>query len=186
MIPRSEILYKGQFTYEWLYKIMYMWLAENNYKDRQGTGDKIEDFYFENVRGNGAKEIWYWWRVQKQEDEMFRYQLNIDGHLLGLSKSERMVEGVKLKTNDTEVSLFFTAHLYYGEKKMNVKDYKLIAPFNNWLWRKANVKTLEAQKRKLYMEVHELLNIVKQHLGVYQHMQLTKPFHDPKGVPQLR
>ncbi|MFW5746678.1 MAG: hypothetical protein ACOCWQ_03980 [Nanoarchaeota archaeon] len=186
-VPRTEIQYKGQFFMEMLYKVMWQWCENHGYKDIEGAGNKVEHFYFENIMpGGGAKEVWFWWRVQKQESKYFRYQINIETHILGMNDAETIVDGRKVKTNNLEVSVFITSNLHIDEKDMDIRKHWLTSIFDATFKGRLHKKQIEDKKNELYGHTHALINTIKQHLGLPQHAPQPRPFHDAMGVPQLR
>jgi hypothetical protein len=185
-IQRYEIKYKGQFSFEMLYKLMYMWFYENGFKDEDGAGDKIEHLYYEKRNTNGTKELWIWWRVNKPESPYFTYKIRIECHVLNLKEIETLVEGQKVKTSELTCSIFFDAHLVYNDGKLDITKNWFTNLFQDYFFRTIHRKQVEDKKNELYRIAHNLINNVKQHLGLLMDVQLTKPFHNAFGVPQLR
>lgn len=185
-IEGLEINYKGEFFMEMLYKVMYYWLIDHNFMEASNGDDRIETFYFDNNwPGGQLKEVWYWWRTKKIESPFFTYYINIDAHILGMAKGEKIVDGKKVRTNNLEVSLFFDAVLEYGEGKMDISKNPLTNAFSKTFYGRVHKQQVEDKKNALYAQVHELINVTKQHLGLLQHQPQQKPFHDPMGVPQF-
>ena len=115
-VVRSYSLnFKHVFSMEYLYKRLHEWLIEEGYtEDSSGPhGDKwMEHLYLERVDGRGAKQIWIWWRTDKEySNKFFKFYLNVDFHALNLSTDEIVVEGTKVKTNKGEVEVFVTAKM---------------------------------------------------------------------------
>ena len=187
-IEPFEIKYKGQFDFKVLYQLMYFWFYENGYKDEiDGKTDKIEHLYFqkENPGGKG-QEIWYWWRVKKSESPFFTYHIKIEVHVLGKQGRETIIEGKKIPTGFQEASIFFNSEVTYEEGKFDFSKNWITSMWRDFFFGSVHKKQLEDKKNELYGATHQLINVVKQHLGLMMDVPLTRPFHNPFGTPQLR
>jgi hypothetical protein len=181
-----EIQYKGEFFYEMLYKVMYFWCIDNGFIDEQDGSDKIEHLYSEVVLpGGGAKEVWHWWRVIRKESDFFTYRIRLNVHILGMTEGEKIVEGKKVKTNNLEADIFFESFVDMAEGKLDIEKHSLLKSFKNFFYYTIIQHRIKDRKTHLYNITHDLINTVKQHLGLQMDVSLSKPFHNPHGVPQF-
>ncbi|MFT7615990.1 MAG: hypothetical protein ACI8Y7_000818 [Candidatus Woesearchaeota archaeon] len=182
-----EITFKGVFSLGSLYKMMHDWLRVHKFVSRDGTKniEQFEEYYYEKtLPGGGAKNMWMWWRVEKQPPtDMFLYHVNIEFQVLAIKEKEVMYQGKKVKMDEGEVTVRIFGDLLvdpHGEWKKN-----WIARAKTFTFRK---KFYEEQTDVREIELNtflvELANEIKQFLGMLTNVRVEKPFHPELGYPQ--
>jgi len=113
MAQKKEV-YKEKLkqTGHWKYTDVYN-LAFSDLKD---AGYKIkEDLYNEKLSSNG-KEIIIKWEANKKVTDYFKFQIEMNWHILGMKDAEVEIDGKKVNTNKGEVEIKFKANI--------IKDYE--------------------------------------------------------------
>ena len=178
--------FKGSFSMENLYKLIYDWLAKYNYKDADGDGDKIEHYYYEKRGPDNFKgEVWFWWRTIKKNtgDAAFEYRINIDFQILAMKEATVTVDGQKMKVNNGEVSIFITPFLVakseqeWGKQGWNKKFYQ-------WFTERVYFQNYDFHKDTLWEEFNDLSAIIKRYLKLQNYTSTSEAFHPQIGVRQ--
>ena len=158
-----KLKYKDIFDMKEFYTAMREYLNDKQWTDYAEGNDQWETFYGEQVGQNGAKEVWIKWRVQKAapDSNQIIYHLDLDYHCLGLSSTEIVKEGMKLKVNKGEMELTLKPVIEKVYEKKFKEDSILkyaLDIFNQRAYR----KELEERKKELYQEVYAMQNFIKQ------------------------
>lgn len=187
VIRQFSLNYKHVFSLEFLYKGIHEWLLEEDYNGVSQSGEHhdnwIEKLYLERMLGPGVKQIWIWWRCQKDFSPLVKFHLNIDYHLLGLTDHEVVVDGTKIKTNKGEVEVFVTAKMQLDGAEWNkhffLKNKLLQRFYLNRLYK----RQLEYAEAELVKDAARLLGMVKQYLQMDSWLPeyARKPFQPVKG-----
>ena len=161
-----RIKYKDVFNLKKLYELQREWLKEHEWTDMEGKGDNWEVLFLQFDEADGAKEIHYWWRVQKKpyKTPLFRFIMDIDNHIIGLKDTEVMQEGMKLKVQKGETEFKISARVEIDPEK-KIRGSNIVNKFFNlyrFRWYKEELQV--TQKRDLYREVNELVAITKKFL----------------------
>jgi len=88
--------------------MMFDWFKTNGYKLK-------EDVYNEKIQSNG-KEVIAKWKAEKKVTDYFKYQIQADWHILGMTDAEVEIDGKKKKTNKGEVEIAFKGNI--------IRDYE--------------------------------------------------------------
>ena len=172
-VAKFEVTHEGNFDFDNLYKSLYLWFKENEYKDVNEHDDFYEILYQEVILGE-AKNMNIWWRLRKTEDKYIRQVYNVNFRLIFLRK-------IKVQQGQKEVKT------YNGEININV-EAKFLFDYDN-LWEKNDflkfmAKTfmrnnLEAKREvpldRFTEEAFELQTFMKEHLGLSK--PPIEPFH---------
>ncbi|HII72504.1 TPA: hypothetical protein HA265_07145, partial [Candidatus Woesearchaeota archaeon] len=164
MVKFVSLNYKHVFSFEYLYERLHEWLIDEGYMTT--SDDKwIEKLYLERVSGNGAKQIWVWWRTDKMWPGGFiKYYFDIDFHVLGLTSAEIVHEGNKVKTDKGECEVFVTAYMEIDPSKgwdtnILLKNEYLRNFFLNRIYK----AKIEEAEDNLIKDTSRLLGAVKQY-----------------------
>ncbi len=190
-IPPFSVKYKDVFNLKNLYVMMHEllleegWLGwENNEEGMQSHSD-LEILYSENVyqKGihHGGKEYWVWWRANKQwerSNNYFRFALDIDWHLVGMSDVEIVHQGKKMKSQKGELEIFFNAKLLSDigltwEKHPFLKHWKKIYE------KRIIYADIEKREKELWREVYRIQSKLKAYLKLRTWMPEAPSFHSP-------
>jgi hypothetical protein len=157
---------KEVFKLEDLYKVMREWLIENGYATRKD--EEFPEKYFLNKIGPAGKEIWVRWRPNKNPmpggvQEFWRFDLDVDMHVLGLQDVEVMVDNKKVKGNMGEVEVNVAAYLIMdAEKKW--KEKPLLKPFRNFYFNRVIRGKRDLLIKKLYIDAFNFRDAINNYL----------------------
>lgn len=156
---------KEVFKLEDLYKIMHEWLVENGYATR--ADEKFPEKYFLHKVTPAGVEIWFRWRMKKSPlpgiQKFWRFDLDIDTHVLGLQDVEVVVQNKKIKANKGEVEVQASANLVLdasGDWSKNA----LLKPFKKFYFSRVIAKKRDMLKKKLYDDAFELRDVINNYL----------------------
>jgi len=185
VIPEFRVKYSDVFSLRNLYIMLHELLLEEGWTGQEGDSDHadIETLYSENVyqKGihRGGKELWFWWRAQKQLEGKYssylRNKLDIDAHAVYLQNVEVVHQGKKMNAQRGEIELFFRAKIE--------SDYNG-AWDNHWLLKyikpiyERKIIHVETGKREkeLWRDVYRVQAKVKQYLQLRTFIAVPEPF----------
>jgi hypothetical protein len=107
-VYKQTFKHTGFWKYSEVYEMMFNWFKSHGYKIH-------EDLYNEKIASIG-KEVVARWRAEKKITDYFKFQIQADWHILGMSDTEVEIDGKKKKTNKGEVEIIFKANI--------IKDYE--------------------------------------------------------------
>ncbi len=188
-VRQFSLNYKHVFSMEYLYKRVHEWLVEEGYCEGTGSGPKsdkwIEKLYLERISSNGARQIWIWWRMDKDyANPFFKFYLNVDFHGLNLKDHEIVVDGTKVAMNKGECEVFITARMELDPKKEWEKNFFLKnSMLQKFYLNRIYKDRIEQAEDELIRETARLLGAVKQHFQLESWLPeyTGKPFHPAKG-----
>lgn len=158
---------KEVFKLEDLYKVMHEWLIENGYATRDDAS--FPEKYFLHKIGPSGKEIWVRWRLQNRsaiswgDQEFWRFDLDMDMHVLGLQDVEVMVDNKKVKGNMGEVEVNVSSYLIMdAEKKW--KEKPLLKPFRNFYFNRVIRGKRDLLIKKLYTDTFNFRDAINNYL----------------------
>jgi hypothetical protein len=183
-IPDIEIVYRGTFTLQPLYRNIRKWLIENEYydKDKDPTMESsMEQLYLER-RGTAQRanerEWRIWWRTQKPADRMSRskyylYHLNFNFNVIQSVDIEIMREGKKEMTQ-------------FGELRMQIEPYielqdlsqHPILHYIDFFFRTRMIKkNVEDHRKMLYQDAYRLQALIKKYLEMMSYTPEGEALH---------
>lgn len=179
-----SIVYKDVFSWEWLYKMIHFWLIDEGYNSPQGGDKWKEDNFVQRVAPHG-KEVWVWWRTEKDSPNKYvKLKLYVEYHVLGLSDTEIMHEGNKIKVQKGEVEVFIKGFIERDTRGINqMSIFKKSPMLTNWFEKRFYQKEYKQEEARIYNDCYRLQHAVKQYfdikgwLGEYE----GKPFIPKKG-----
>ncbi|MFT4326753.1 MAG: hypothetical protein ACMXYK_04585 [Candidatus Woesearchaeota archaeon] len=189
VFPETYLNFKGDFSLEMLYKLMYETLVKLGYTDEDGAKDKFEHYFYEKRAPDGTKsEIWFWWRTKRDSSKVksdnFEYRIDINVQILGLKESTVVRDGNKFKLNYGELSLFLKPEL------ICTLDTNKIPPPLSWFkdWWEARVfkERYDERKDELYKQANTLYAVIKQYLQLENYVSVPPSFQPELGVPQYK
>jgi hypothetical protein len=156
---------KDIFVIEYLYLLMHEWLLEHGYTTTLDV-DFPEKYYWHR-EGPAGKEIWWRWRPKRYPlgpNKMWRFDLNIDVHVLPMKDVEVVLGGKKFKVNQGEVEVQVKAMLVKDPDKLieksMFKDVKKLM-FNR-MWK----QQFDALEREFYREAYEFRDAMNAFLQI--------------------
>ena len=183
MIPvrgQFSLNYKHVFSLEYLYKRLHGWLGDEGYDN----SNFLEQLYLERASQNGAKQIWIWWRTTKMYSNFIKFHVNIDYHVLGLTKAEVIHEGTKVGTNKGEVEVFITAWMELDPSRGWDDNFVLKNDLmRNFFLNRVYKAKIEEGEQQLIQDTGRLLGAVKQYMQLEAFLPEynEKPFAPAKG-----
>lgn len=163
-VTRFSIKFKEVFILEDLYVLMYEWLIERGFATRVDA-DFPERYYLDRT-GPAGKEVWIRWRPKRYPipgNKFWRFDLDIDMHVLGLKDVELVVQNKKLKANKGEIEVQVAANLIYdasGEWKKSA----LLKPFRNFYFKRFLSKKKDMLEKEFYNEAYEFRDAINSYL----------------------
>lgn len=155
-----SIKFKDVFDFEHLYVLMHEWLIEKGYATRSDA-DFPEKYYMSRT-GPGGKEVWIRWRPKRNPvpgNSFWRFDFDIDLHVLGLKDVELVVQNKKVKANKGEVELQISANLVYDAAD-EWKKSALLKPFRSFYFKRFLSKKKDLLEKEFYNEAYEFRDAV--------------------------
>lgn len=199
----SWISYKGYFSMEMFYKRIFYYMEELGFKSIEGDAVP-EPYYSERRNADGSiAEIWYWWRYQKTPDSnlgadtAFRYYININVQVLGMTTEEIVKDGQKMKQNYGELNFFLAPYLATefdnpNKKSLLHKDAtswkkdKFTSEITSWFTRNHFRAQIDDKKSELYKVAIAIHAMAKQHLGLPCFASSRPDMHPRRGERQFK
>lgn len=179
-----SINFKGVHNFENLYKMMYEFLTQRQFKHPAGDAN-IEEYYGETMLAGGEmKNCWIWWRTVKNANDMFDYHLDINVQILTLKTIEVMHNDRKVKTHDGEITITIKSNVVF-DKDEKIKKHWLTSSLWNMFNRNHYYKLIDQNKDDLYSVKNDLYERIKQYLGLQLLSGRDPAFHPEGGLPQF-
>ena len=183
--PDFRVKYKDVFDVKDFYEFFHEWLLERGWGDSEEDDDHWEPYYFERVQSGNVKEIELHWRVAKDApNSPFKYYLDLNWHIIGLSSVDVVKDGIKRSVNKGEIEVEvkgFIEELY--------KDYfdafSLTKQFKKLFSKRVYDQTIEFRKKEIYQETYALQNAIKQWFKLKRYLpyEETKAFFPSRAWP---
>lgn len=181
-VAEYEIEMEDVFSWKDLYKEVFRWLQEEGFKHLDGT-EYVEDLYWERHNSNGNIDYHIWWRVIRNDykNPFFQHFLKINFQGINMGKTEVMVDGHKMKSNQGDGIIRVKAVLIMDPDK-KLREHPIMKNFIWWFMNRVYQKRIKEQKDDLYKTAYRLQVRVKQYLGLKHVYEPAKLFHHVKGV----
>jgi hypothetical protein len=155
-VMSTAIKHKGVFSLDELYKAIKEWLNFEGYGDETKTF--IEDLYVERIKGE-ARQLEIRWKAEKFAGEYFSNIIKISFYVLGLQDVEMEVDGRKIGSQKSDLTLKVSAEL-----KSNRQD-KFKNEFIRGLYEKYVIKErISSAEEALYNKAYGLADEIKRFL----------------------
>src|SRR3989338_8808589 len=174
-IPEFRVKYNDVFSLRNLYMMMRTTLLEEGWKGADGTddGSDFETYYSENMfqKGGhrGGKEMWIYWRLQKdfgpanRPNPYFRNHLEIDMHMVYMENIEVVHMGKKMTAQKGEIEMFFRPYMN-ADVGGKWGAHKLLRHFRHIFEDRLMRVEVEKKEKDLWRESYRIQNKVKQYL----------------------
>ncbi len=185
---RDEIQfkYKDIFDLREFYDNFRHWLMEYGWRDIEDHDEHFESYYGEKIDQSGVKEIWIRWRVAKQPEQApyIHYFLDFNWHVIGLTNTEIVREGHKLKVNKGEVEIKINCYLQKKYKEELEKHF-IMKHFKDIFEKRIYKKSADQRKKELYQELYEMQAWVKQWFKLKRYLpyEETKSYFPSAAYP---
>ncbi|MBI4450406.1 hypothetical protein HY642_00390 [Candidatus Woesearchaeota archaeon] len=163
-LANYAVTYKDVFSMSYFYLLMHEWLVDEGYATR--SDEKFpETFYLQRENPQFGKELWIRWRLQKNPmgSKLWRYDLDIDMHILGLKEVEVVSKGQKLKMDKGEVEVRVAANLVYDYEN-GFKNHPVLKDFRKAIFVWLLKKQFGQHKRGLISEAYRFQEALKTYL----------------------
>jgi len=161
-----RIDYKDMLDMQYVYYIMREWFIDNGYVSRNDA-DFPETNLTVRVNPQMGTEMWIQWRFKKEVEPkkiaLWRFDIAIDWHFLGLKDVDIVVKGKKVKAQKGQLELFGKSSLMFDAKKAFSRS-DLFKSHKEWLFRKWYKKERSKMKIMLAEESERLQDAMKQYL----------------------
>ncbi len=155
---RQKVKHTGVFDFKELYRILTDWMLEKGY-------DLNEKSYKEVIGPGGAREIEIEWDAVRKVSDYFRNQLKAKWHLMGLTKVDVEIDGVKQKMDKGYFEVEISAILQkdYEDRWANRPLIKFFRTFYDKYLIKERTEQFEA---KLIAELDDFVGQCKSFLAL--------------------
>lgn len=175
---------KDIFHLDNLYLLMHEWLVEHNYATR--SDKDFPEKYYLHKEGAGGKEMWWRWRPNRfplAKNRLWRFDLDIDVHVLTLKDVEAVISGKKYKAHQGEVEVNVRANLVMDPDKILEKS--MFKDIKKLLYRRFWAQQKEMFKDELYREAFEFRDAINTFLKIETYLPTKEwPEFWPKRVPE--
>jgi hypothetical protein len=180
VVNRKDILHLDNF-----YLLTHEWLVEHGYAPREDAD--FPERYYLHKDGPGGKEMWWRWRPKKESPmrlgKRWRFDLDIDVHVLTLKDVEAVIAGKKYKAHQGEVEIAVVANLVEDPEK--AFEQGLLKDVKQLLYKRSWAEQREMLKEELYRDAMQLRDAVNTFLTIETYLP-TKEWAEfwPKRVPE--
>lgn len=154
--------FKDVFILEHAYKRMREWFIEEGYATSSDAS--FPEVFYLDTEGRAGKELWIRWRFTKSPlggkmKEFWRYDFDVDIHVLTLVQIETIVDNRKIKADKGEVEIQVKANLAMNWAK-KIKKNSLLSPFRNIIYRVFLHDTRKRLEKELYEQVYNFRDVM--------------------------
>jgi len=180
-----KIKHKDYFNWKYLYTLLHEWVVEEGWASRD---DKTfpEHLYLHRETQKLGNEVWVYWRLTKQavENPFWRYDLDIDVHVVGLKDTEIMFKGKKYKVNFGEPEVKIWSKIVFDHKR-EWQKHPIMSRLKRVFFRRIIKTNIEQHKKQLYLESYRLQEAIKTYfkLSTYLPEIEGQEFFEVKPVP---
>lgn len=176
-----SVKYEEVFDIKELYKLVRDWLIAEDFAS--GKKDEyMEHFYLEKHSQTVGREIWVWWRTDRtpHRSKYFKYQLNVDFHVLGMKDVEIMYKGQKIKAQKGEVEVLINAFI----ETLPGVEFKsgFMKMFSDLFRKRIYRKEIKEHEEKYREDVYRLQGLVKQFLELRGFLPESEIFRPVRGL----
>jgi hypothetical protein len=169
-----------------LYILMHEWLIEHGYASREDTAFPEKYYLHKEGPTFGGKEVWWRWRPTRyplDPNKLWRFDINIDVHVLTMKDVEVIISGKKYKANQGEVEIAVSANLLKDPDKIleksALKDIKKLLYGRMWK------QQFEMLEKELYKEAMQFRDALNTFLTIETYLPTKEwPEFWPKRVPE--
>ncbi|MBN2112089.1 hypothetical protein JW707_03235 [Candidatus Woesearchaeota archaeon] len=181
---KFKLKHKDYFSWKYLYMLMHEWLVEEGYAPREDE-DFPEEFYMHREHQKSGTEVWVYWRMTKNPvpNPFWRYDLDLDVHIVLMRDTEIMFQGKKYKVNwgEPEIKIWAKCVADYSRSWKGPIMGKLRQIF----FKRIIKRDFEMHKKELYREAYRLQEAIKTYfkLSTYLPEIEGQKFYETKPVP---
>jgi hypothetical protein len=179
--------YKHIFVLQEAYKLMHEWFIEQGYATR--SDETFPEVFFLDKEGKAGKEMWFRWRFTKSPlggkmAEFWRYDFDVDVHVMTLTKVETIINNQKVKVDSGEVEIQVKANLVMNWAK-KIKKSSLMRPFKEVVKRYFLHSTRKRLEDDLYKQAYDFRDELNNFFNL-EHFKARKGGLEfwPKKLPE--
>ena len=154
-IVKEELKYKGLGDFKDVYEYAYNWLKDEDFV--------ITERKYEEINKGDAKEIRFWWEVNKKVTDYFRISLDMKWQILNMREVEVEINGKRKKMNE------------FGELKIVIKgvlekDYSSkwgLKGFNKFLREIYDKYVIPTRTEEMEIKVSEVVQQFKDEIKAF-------------------
>lgn len=180
-----KLKHKDYFSWKYLYTLIHEWLVEEGYGTRKDY-DFPEQQYMHREHQKSGTEVWIYWRLTKYpviKNPFWRYDLDLDIHIVLMKNAEIMVDGKKYKVNWGEPEIKIWAKCVADYKREWEKS-PIMSRLKHLFFRRIIKRDFEMHKKELYREAYRFQEAVKTYfkLSTYLPEIEGQKFYETKPV----
>lgn len=180
-VNRKDVLHLAN-----LYLLMHEWLIEHNYATRDDSVFPEKYMLYKEGPTYGGREIWWRWRPTKYpliHNKLWRFDLDIDVHVLTMKDVEVIISGKKFKAQQGETEVVVSANLVKDPDNMLEKS--ALKDIKKLLYRRVWKEQFDQLEKELYREAMEFRDAINTYLMIETYMPTKEwPEFWPKRVPE--
>ncbi|MBI3033335.1 hypothetical protein HYY69_07710 [Candidatus Woesearchaeota archaeon] len=166
---------------------VYIALHDYFYREEYSKGRDAEfpeTFMFETRTQKGGKEIWVWWRPEKdiKGNSFVKKKFVFDIHGVGLTEVELIKQNFKFKAVTGKVEFLVKAKLEVDVKE-RFRNNPFLAPIFSVFWKRLYRKQLEQHKLDMLKDAYKLQEFVKRQMELNTFVTPIQPFAPALGFP---
>ncbi len=141
-----RIVYRDIFNLKYFYLLLHEWFVDNSFvPDREDQ--KFPETMFIHRDFGTYNQMWWRWRFERDSPSgpLYRWNIDIDVHILGHKVVETVINGQKIKADNAEVEIFVTPGLYFKTSKWKDSPFlKQLQPvLTEFVYRKRNEEEIK-------------------------------------------
>ncbi len=185
-LAKYSVEYSDVFSMKTLYTLLHEWLVDEGYATR--ADEKFPEIsYVQRENPALGKEIWVRWRLSKIPDpvsKLWRYDLDIDFHTLGLKEIEFIHKGAKMKADNGTLQIAVVANLIIDYEKAWA-NHPWLKTYKNLIVQKFLKTKLNFHKKVVMGDAIRFQEAVKTYLKIETYLE-TREFEEfhPKRPPE--
>ena len=177
-----QIKHKDFFNFKNLYIYMHEWLVNEEWV-KASDADFPETFHLQHERQQSGHEIWIWWRIPKPINQYYKWQIDIDFHIILLKPTDVIHNGVKYKSNTGEVEIKIWAYLE-ADWQRKWRKHWLLKSIHPLFVKRIFKHNLDAHKRELYRETMRFTEAIKTFLKLGTYLKFFNTISDANLISQ--
>ncbi|MEK6857711.1 MAG: hypothetical protein AABX39_03945 [Nanoarchaeota archaeon] len=164
-LVNNQITYKDVFSLSYLYKLMHEWVVDNGYAS--SSDDKFNEvFFLQKDNPATGKEYWFRWRLGKEPEggsKLFKYEIDIDVHVLGLKEVEVTQQNKRFKADKGEVEISVIGNLII-DPETAWESHPILKSYKQFILYRLLKKKLEGHQAQAVKDTERFLDAVKTYL----------------------
>ncbi len=169
-----RIKHKDKYNMKYLYMMCHEWLIEHGWGSASDA-KWPEKFYLHRWNQTAGEEVWIWWRFEKVVNNILRYDLDVDWHVVGMESADIIKDGKKFKGNKGDCELKIYAKVIFDPD--NLLEEGPFGSFKRLLYERIYYKTVLKHKREVYEEVYKFKQVLKTYFNLPTYMPEIEGHH---------